>query len=117
MTRKYITPDGIKDENGHYMRPLPPKPEQEATGPAGDISIDDLLEKGLYMLHLLMKSIQTQISTHTYDRDTIMNLKDTMSMLHELKKREKELLDKLSEAELADLVKEAQDARKLPSGG
>lgn len=100
MTRKYITLDGVKDENGQYVRQAAaPLEETSMVSPRG-LSIDELLQKGLYGCDLLLKSILQNITSHTYERDTVQNLKDVMSMLHELKKQEAALLEDLSDEEL-----------------
>lgn len=102
MSKKYLTPDGLKDENGQYIKALPP-PRKEAEAPSGN-TIDDLLLKGLHATDLLMKSIVSDISTHAYTRDTVMNLKDVMNILSDLKKKERELLDSMGEIELQDIA-------------
>lgn len=115
MTKKYITPNGIgeKDENGIYVKvtPKPPAPVPQGLESDRGTSIDTLLGKGLYSLDLLMKNILEQISSHTYDRETIMNLKDAMSMLHELKKREQDLVDNLSDDDLEALANAPESKR------
>lgn len=106
MSKKYLTPNGVKDENGQYVK-IAPEPTLEPLAKlesARGLSIDQLLGKGLYTLDLLMKTLLEEVSTHTYDRETVMNLKDAMSMLHELKKKEKDLLDNMSEEELQDFL-------------
>ncbi len=75
-------------------------------------SIDDLMKKGLYALDLIIKDILTQVSGHTYDRETVQNLKDAMTMLHELKKKEQELIDNLSDEQLEAMVNASK-----PTGG
>lgn len=70
-----------------------------------DVSIDDLLSIGLTTLSRLMQSLAVQVTDGTYDRETIMNLKDAMAMLKDLKKEEKDLLDNMSDDQLAQLVK------------
>lgn len=93
MTKRYVDPSKIQE---------PP----QATEPfSTDVSIDDLLGKGLAALDRLMKVIMMDISTGAPERDTVMNLKDVMAMLHELKKKEKELLENLSDEELESLIK------------
>jgi hypothetical protein len=98
MTRKIILPpQAAKDEHGAYLppsKPVVPEPEVD------DISIDNLMGKGLLALSRLMKSVLVDITAKTYDRDTVMNLKDAMAMLKDLKKEERELLENLSDEEL-----------------
>lgn len=70
-----------------------------------DISIDSLMMKGLNAINKLMVIIHTDISTMMPSRETIMNLKDCMTMLHELKKKEQDLLDNMSDEDLENLAK------------
>ena len=98
MTRRYVT-HSPKDENGSYLKLSP-----EKDTPASDISIDSLLQKGLLAIDRTMKAILMDTATGTPSRESIMNLKDVMAMLHELKKKEEELLGNLSEDELKKLA-------------
>lgn len=113
MSKKYLTPNGVKDENGQFVRVFPvAEPEApKALESARGASIDELLGKGLYALDLLVKSLLEQISSHSYDRETIINLKDAMSMLHELKKKEKDLLDGMTEDELTQVLLNASNTK------
>lgn len=82
-----------KDENGFYIKenpkvnPLTKEVPAAESSPA-DINIDSLMGKGLLALDRLMKVILTDISTGIPERDTVMNLKDVMGMLHILKAKE-----------------------------
>lgn len=92
---------GYKDENGIYT-PVPvSKPVPEAAK-----SIDDLLKQGLTLIQNSLHHISKSIVAGQVDREMVGCLKDCMTMLHELKKKEKELLDNLSDDELTKLIKE-----------
>lgn len=107
MSRKYITPNGIKDENGSYLPlPTPPKVTTPLESPRG-LSIDDLLMRGLHTCDLLMKDLTEHVTHRTYDRETVQNLKDVMAMLHDLKEKEAALIEDLTDEELS---KHASDA-------
>lgn len=69
-----------------------------------DSSIDDILKKGLYQIQCLMRVVSRDIQSGNPHRNTVMNLKDCMAMLMELKKHEQELLDNLSDEELEKLA-------------
>lgn len=90
-----------KDASGAYI-----KPDQEAAVPivVGDISIDDLMKKGLLAIQRVMQACLIDASTGVPSRESVMNLKDIMAMLHELKKKEQELMDEMSEEELEALA-------------
>lgn len=66
-----------------------------------DISIDELLGKGLMAIYGIMKSINSEVRSEQYKRDTVQNLKDVMAILKELKKEERELLSKMSDEEIS----------------
>ncbi len=91
-TRKII--GGIKDENGLYVK------FQEA-----DVSIDELFKRGLLTINSLMDLIQKEIAMGMPERDTVANLKDCMGMLEALKKREEDLINKMSDEELQEYTK------------
>lgn len=88
---------GQKDENGIYTPP--PKKEVEPT----DISIDDLMKVGLQCIRGAMKAVSADIGTGAPARESIMNLKDLLSMLRDLKKDEKDFLNNLTDEELTAL--------------
>lgn len=91
---------GQKDEHGLYIQNRP----QEEVEPT-DISIDDLLKAGLQAIRKAMKCVKEDINTGAPSRETIMNLKDLMSMLKDLKKEEREFLDNLTDEQLEQLSK------------
>ena len=99
MTRK-IVPSAVqyvKDENGLFVKPPPPPGPPEIDKSKG---VDDLLLEGLWEIQRLLECVRRDIDTGDPDRDTTQNLRDCMAMLHELKKREQELLDSLTDEEL-----------------
>ena len=79
--------------------------KQEAPSIPTDISIDDLMSRGLQAIYGTMRAIMADVATGAPSRETVMNLKDIMAMLHDLKKKEQELLDNLSDEQLAELLK------------
>ncbi len=94
---------GTKDSNGIYTpkEQVAPTPAPEPT----DVSIDDLMRAGLQAIRGTMKAIMTDVNTGMPSRETVMNLKDIMGMLKELKKEERELLDNLTDEQLEGLLK------------
>lgn len=96
----------IKDENGQYV-PSRPAPLQPATPKQieNDISIDDLLNLGLDAIRGTMRAIRADVGTGMPTRETVQNLRDIMGMLNDLKKKEQELLDNLSDEQLEALLK------------
>lgn len=112
MTKRSIP--GLKDENGIYYKDISPldghvppaTPPLDPDAPAV-LSIDYQLEQGLIVIDRLMRRIKSEIrSGEPIPRETVQNLHDVMRMLHELKKKEAEILDKMS---LEDLKKAAEN--------
>jgi FixJ family two-component response regulator len=66
-----------------------------------DISIDQLMGKGLMAIYGIMKSINNEVRSEKYKRNTVMNLKDVMAILKELKKEEREILSKMTDEEIS----------------
>lgn len=100
---------GIKDENGIFV---PQKPAQAPSEPifpkqdvVMDLSIDNLLHNGLIAIAAIMRDIRAEITLKGPSRNTVANLKDVMTMLRELKKDEKEILDEISDEDLEKLLK------------
>lgn len=102
MSRRLV--DGTKDSSGIYM-PKEQVPSSPAPEPS-DISIDDLMKAGLQAIKGTMKAIMADVNTGMPSRETVMNLKDVMGMLKELKKEERELLDNMTEEQLQEMLKE-----------
>lgn len=71
-----------------------------------ELSIDDLLYRGLVTIDRILKGITEKVTAGLNDRDTTGDLKDVMTMLRDLKKEEKELLEKMNNEELENLMKE-----------
>lgn len=85
------------------------EPQEDTMIPMADpsaVSIDLLMAKGLRALSTLMKSIELDMKMGSPARDTVMNLKDAMAMLRDLKKDERELLDSLSDEQLEQMLKD-----------
>ena len=105
MTRKIIL--GVKDDNGIYtkvesqVQVIEPVSQPIIT----DISIDNLMHRGLRAIYGLMKAIENDINTGAPSRETVQNLKDALTMLKDLKKDEKDLLDSMTDEQLEKLSK------------
>lgn len=104
MSKKYLTADGIKDENGAFT-PLP-QPKPLADSKFEDLSIDEELGRGLLAVNRLMTLILQDISMGAPARDTVANLKDCMSILKDLKKSEADILEELDEDQLKKLIQD-----------
>lgn len=86
------------------------KPSTIPAGPDVDVSIDTLMQKTLIgidrALTCTLREINASAGTAlTPSRECIMNLKDCLGMLVDLKEREKEMLDNLPDEELERLSK------------
>lgn len=71
-----------------------------------DESIDDTLAYALYQLRLLVQSLGKAIQSGSTDREIVMGLKDAIILLMDLRKHEKELLEGVSDEDLARLASE-----------
>lgn len=98
MTRKIVMggSSGVKDVNGAYL-PIAPTPPIASTNAK---SIDDLLVIGKAGVERLLGLIVSNITAGSCDRETAQVLKDCLSILHDLKAREDELFDTMSEEDL-----------------
>ncbi len=77
-------------------------------------SIDLLMAKGLTALERTLNSVlQATNDGRPPQRDDILNLRDCMSMLHDLKAKEQELLESLSDEDLERISKNS----KTPARG
>lgn len=103
--RKTLNKDGsisAKDLLGAYL-PSSPAPEVKEQV-MSDISIDDLMNAGLQNIRKAMIGITSELSMPIVDRNTIMNLKDIMTMLRDLKRDEKDLLSGLTDEQLQGIL-------------
>lgn len=100
---RYI-PGGIKDEKGSYTK-VPPKPEPLPMDT--DISLDDIGERYLLILHRQSKLLLEQ-STNLLNDEQLRNLGTCFKQWLDFKKQEKELLKSLSKEQLQELLKKAE---------
>ncbi len=91
MTRRYVHPDQLKVPEA----PLPPVPA--VRHPKG---LDEILEIQIEGLARLTQLIVQEITGRNYTKDTAQQLAICIKVTMELKAKEKDLLDKLSEGEL-----------------
>lgn len=84
---------GTKDGSGAFM------PETK------DLSIDGLMKQGLEALHDVMRSCRQEAKGATPSRECVMNLRDCMAMLHQLKEKEQEILEGMSNEALEEVIK------------
>jgi hypothetical protein len=101
VARKIIVSE--KDANGIYTKqrevvepPALPEPE---------LSLDDIAKRVIQALERATKHLLEAISKGDVDRDTIGALKDCASVLKDLRKDEKELLESLSDEDLEKVAK------------
>jgi hypothetical protein len=81
-----------------------PGPKVEETAPA--ISVDDAIKSCLVSVKRIVDKIgETTSRGGIPDRNTVMTLKDCLSMLFEAKKKEDEIMADLSETELEKMLK------------
>ncbi len=90
---KRIIP-GVKDDSGAFV--------PETT----DLDIDALLNEGRALIAGILRVVKTNVKCGTPSRNDVMNLKDCMAMLEQLKAQEGDLLDDLTVEELQELLNE-----------
>lgn len=95
---------GYKNKDGSYIQEPKPAPVAvevtSAPVPDPELSIDELLRRGLLTIDRVMKITLMNVSGSGPTRNDVANLKDCMSILQDLKKNEKEILDKMTDEEL-----------------
>lgn len=101
---KRIVPGAVKDDKGIYIKQMPSKPETDIK--VTDISLDDLIGKYYLILHRETKNLLIESAAGKLDKDSSQCMRDNIKLLLELKKKEKELLESLTDEELKDIVSE-----------
>lgn len=107
MTRRLIAnpSKALKDNLGAYL-PEGAKPLTLPRAPLEtDLSIDALKHKGLQTIQKIMNAVWQEASIGMPARESIMSLKDCMTMLKDLKNEERELLESMSDEQLEALAK------------
>jgi hypothetical protein len=87
-----------KNSDGQYEKVKTPEPEPLSL--RTDVSIDSLLNKGLLAIERTMKNLATKSCGPGLEREDVMNLKDLMVMLSDLKEKEQDVLESMSDEEL-----------------
>ena len=85
---------GVKDDSGAYVVQ------------GKDLSIDSLMQEGLAAIHGVMQACRREAANGNPSRGSVQNLKDAMAMLHQLKEKEAEILEHLTDEELEAKAKE-----------
>lgn len=105
-------PGAVKDSNGVYVKTSPVLPAPTTELMHTDVSIDQLMSNGLLAIQRIITCVLKETSLGEPSRESVMNLKDCMTMLHELKKKEAELLENMTDDELERLVVAKNDNLK-----
>lgn len=92
---------GRKDADGKFH-----------TAPPPNLSIDEQLGMGLEAISYIIVDIHHKAKHDQWEREDIQNLKDVMTMLSDLKKKEADLLEQLSDEEVQKLVKASYNANE-----
>lgn len=71
-----------------------------------ELSIDEMLKTSLKQIHRLLEGIKGEIGTSKFNRNTVMNLRDCVAMLQDLREKEVEVLKSLSSEDLEKIVNE-----------
>lgn len=89
----------LKDESGAYVKVTPPKPEPVVT----DISLDDIQERQLLILHREVKRLTEKSSEGLLTKDEGIAFERCVKILREFKKEEREMLDGLEDEDLDNI--------------
>lgn len=97
--KKIVTKiDNEKDESGAYIKSPAPPPEPPVR--VADLSLDAILSKQLLALERVTKQLLISASSGAMSNAEIQSLATCIKTTLDLKEREKELLDTLSDEEL-----------------
>ncbi len=100
MTKRSIP--GYKNEDGQYVSiPLPQAPMQVAESPNPDVSLDEIGKRIIIAMDRATRQLLTSISNGDVSREVIGALKDCQSMYKDLRKDEKEILESMSDEDIA----------------
>jgi len=108
MTRRFPPVDAFKKSVVEETVKATEPPSLSVALAAPDesqLSIDSGLKNGLKAVLLIVQRCLKEAQADLPGRDTVQSLKDSMSILHELKKREQEILEELSDEDLEKLIK------------
>lgn len=104
MKKVVIPPVGAKDVNGAFIKEPGPKLPDPAPAPSiepTDQSIDSLMARGLTIIDRTLRTVMMNASSDRGpSRNDVMNLKDCMMLLRDLKAEEQDILDKMSPEDL-----------------
>lgn len=82
-----------------------PAPDGLAPMPTDEqLNIDALMKQGLQSICGVLRACLLESRTSAPSRESIQNLKDAMAMLHELKDREEEDMERLTDEQLEELA-------------
>ncbi len=102
--KKLVDKAYTMDIHGNIIYPKPPeKPKKQAIR---EVSIDGLLQKGLQTIHLIMRACMDEANPGPCSRESVMNLKDCMGMLKDLKAQEDALLDGMTDEQIEQYLKD-----------
>lgn len=110
--KKIVEKPYTMDIHGNITYTKPPEPEPIKDIPITDTSLDDIGKRIINALDLAVKQLSTLVSGKDVSREVIGALKDCQMMLKDLKKDEKDFLDKLTEEELEALLKKSKSKSK-----
>ncbi len=96
--RRYTHPDQLKEAEPKVVQPPDPK--------LTDISLDELLSKSILILYREIRSLLLESSTGKLCKDSAQSLRDYIKLLNELKEREKDVLESLSDEQLKEIANE-----------
>ena len=108
MSRKLL--DGgmvsVKDENGSYLpsHSMPAKPEIKDPLKS-DISLTDLMDSHLLLLYRETRALLLESATGgKLNKDSALSMRENLKLIMELRKKEKELLESMSDEEIKALI-------------
>lgn len=101
-TRRLIVEAAASTKLPEDATPNPPAAPYKDPAIA-DISIDDLLGKSLLILYRETRHLLGSSKDNKLSKDDAACVRDNIKLLQELKKREQEVLDELSDEELEEV--------------
>ncbi len=100
----------MKDENGAFLPShLIPQPKKRRirAPKAADINLSNLMDKHLLLLYRETKALMIESAKgNKLSKDSALAMRENLKLIMDLKKKEKDMLDNLSDEELSKLIEE-----------
>jgi len=111
MTRKVVdgTQVSVKDERGAYvpshLAPRKRRPKKPREPKASEVNLKDLIDKNLLILYRETRKLMVlSASDGLLGKDSAHSVRENLKLMVDLKKKEKEVLDEMSDEDIKKLI-------------